>query len=207
MDTQTIPPPQHTLVLYTVTHTPRARPHFNLRRRPRGPYARRDLAQTYYVESTRRGEPATHAEDAEGAFGVADLGRETCSSLVLVCTSISSSPPPPCFVGGGGHHGIKKHVTRGRFRGTCTVVLSTMRIDGILILLKSVGGGGSPRGAERMSSARKSRRRAAPDAASARAARSTRRRTASSGSPASGNQRRLPLGRGRTRARQLRRGK
>ena len=82
-------------------------------------------------------------------------------------------------------------------------MLSTLRIDGILILLKSVGGW-CLEGREDVVGPKCGG--AAPDAASARAARSTRRRTASSGSPANGNQRACRWGGGGL-GQQLRRGK
>ena len=56
--------------------------------------------------------------------------------LSYSCTSISSSPHVLC---GDSHHGIKKHDTGTISRHMCSSVKYT-RIDGILILLKSVGG-------------------------------------------------------------------
>ena len=60
----------------------------------------------YYVESTRRGEPATHVEDAEGAFGVAGISAMRHARLSYEVLVYLSSPPRPMFCGGGtGRHG------------------------------------------------------------------------------------------------------
>ena len=113
------PPRPHPRVRERVTHTPRAVSTHLLTQAARVS-RRRDLLRRTTSRAPGAVSPLRMPRTRKARLVWPGLGHETCSSLVLVYEYLVVSPPP-CFVGGGGHHGIKKHVTRGRFRGTCTV--------------------------------------------------------------------------------------